>query len=1318
MKYNSKKINNFLIKNYKTFFLYYYLNFHLNNKSISFVKKSYAFFYRPLPFSKSFGETQQLVILTHPVILKRQLNWERPLTSEKKLNNRKTIFYKFHGQTPNFSKTQNLFYPFSFMDKEWDKKKDVKTKLSNFCFFTSFKRLLIPSSRFTTLRSKGANRFALKKASLFFKNVPLFPPVPFYNGGAGEQEKKEKIKSKSILVSFLKKQLKSSKSLYSLSPFREFALSPLPPLAAFFLLFPSPFFPLPPFRGGGGKKGKGDREKQGMLFSRQSINFVIKVQRKQIEQTLVLKFFSGSQKLTHFNETNIFFNCIMVKEIKLVKTKNKVLHAILLFNNFFLIYNSLNIEKAFALSPFSFPFCPPVPLPPSGDRGKGEKVKGDRQKKRDANNNNNFKNIIFKSILFFMVQWKLVHQLKRRQNDSILTFLPIKNLITHIETFLILIPFTDFLNSEYFCVKQSKLVKQSCFFLTLSPLKKALLFFKSVPFLSPLKKATLFFKNVPLFPLHLKVLLFPPVPLFPFPLPPVPRRGKGDRGTGKKQPPHLKVKGDRGKGEKRGWGKKGTGKKVGVRQDQLYVELYNKIFQKKGIKRVKTKMKFWQNKCSYSNFLISSLPFYFPSLTGLNISTSKLVKETEILFSFFLYQENIEIKSHSFYLDNLYVSKSLKSIKSSNSSSLQDSFNKEFFLMTKSSKQLKNLIFITSRLQSTHQNFLLKLKSKNEQRPVKKSYAFFDNLGMSYFYIIGFYLLNIFFHNIILKKEYNLTWVSLKHYYISKNLIKKNINIPFSIILIYLNLHFRFLISFCNNIKKRISIKLISALIKNYSPFSNLILNAFNYKTKKLTNLLFKSTFRNQNTFPTKLILWQWNKKNQNKNSLYSIFKKYWLKITTINFAIKIEKKNKNRFYYSHSFLSINKDKKNFTHKEQQLFNYKKKKLPIFCLKFIFSFYLSPSTSSQFSSLIFTHPPVPIPFCPPSFPIPLFPPVPLFPFPRRGKGKKQPPHLKVKGDRGKGDRGKGEKATPLGEGGTGGNVKGDREASKKKHSFFLQGWNKGKNQKQYVKDKGTELKDWNRKHYYQSQNILKIFTIYQSLKTIINALFFFKNVVKNKVKIKNEYMMLVTNLSILNDVKFSFLVCSWPRPFFKKKRSVFLEAYLFTPLFSKGSKGDKSSCSPFIRKTEKTGVKGKRTKKKDLLRLRHKKKKIILIKSLSKLDFDFLKESRSFMKSQKQINYLINKLLNLSVKKKQKNKKISYPWRQKLLIFFQSKQKLKYFDFLKELKSQDILSFKIFKNNQKIKKTIKQVLKKTCKIHAVESETKTIYLYTYYLIDK
>jgi hypothetical protein len=1136
-------------------------------KAFPFVKK-HCFFtkdkQRPLALSKSFGELQEPVILTHPVMLKRQLNWERLLTSEKKLNNRKTFFYKFRGQTSNFSKTQNLFYSFSSLHKESYNKENAKTKLSNSYFLTPFKKLLI--SHFLSPFPLAFRRRGKKKPlGEGGKSNPLPLPVPPL-GGALEKKR-----------SFFSQRARG----------RGIGTGTMGSLAfkkkrSFFLQ---------------GVKGV-------------ALIFISKLQKKQIEQTLVLNFFSGSQKLTHFNETNSFFNCIMLKEITLRKTKNKVLHAILLFNQFFIIYNSLKIKKVFALSlfPFSpfpvplylFPLFPPhlkvrgvlLPCPPlggkKGEKGKGEKKgsskryrgkreeahpftflpspftlqskgllfspcfakqgeKRDGDRGRDRYSNNNFKNIIFKSILFFMIQWKLVHKFKRRQNESILLALPIKNLITHIDTFLILIPFTDFLNSEYFCTKQSKRVNPNRFYRT----------------------------------------------------------------------PTL----------------------VGVRGDELYVELYNKFFQKKGIKRVKTKMEFLKNQWSYSNFLISSLPFYFRSLTNLNLSQNKLFQETQMLFGFLLYQGNIEIKTHLFYLDNLYVSKSLKSRKSSKSLSLQDSFNTEFFLITKSFKQLRNLIFKILSLQSTQQNCLL--NSKNEQ----------TNLGVSYFYIIGFYLLNLLFHNIIFKKEDNLTWVSLNHYYIMKNLIKKNINIPFSIVLIYLNLHFRFLISFCDNIKKRISIKLISTLIKNYSPFSNLSLDSFNYKTKNLNNLLFNSTFRSQNTLPTKLILWQWNKKNQNKKSLYSIFKKYWLKITTINFAIKIETKNKIRFYYSHCFLyknerllSINKNKKNFNHKEQQLFNYKKKKLPIFGLKLVFSFYLSSSTSSQ------------------------FPPSPLgeggcFAFPLKG--------VALQGEKG--------------------------GALEKKRSFFSQrarGIGTGKNKKQYVKDKGDGYrgKDVNRKHYYQIQNIIGNFTIYQSLKTIINALFFFKNVVKNKVKIEKEYRMLITNLSILNDVKYSFLVWSWSLPL------------------------------TFIREKGGCFAKGKITKKNDLLklRLRHKKKKIILIKSLSKLDFAFLKELRSFsqMNSQKKINYSINKPLKLSVKKLQKNKKTSYPWRQKLLIFFQSKQKLKYFDFLKELKGQDILSFKIFKNKQKIKRIIKQVFKKTYKSSSVELKTKTIYLYTYYLIYK
>ena len=86
--------------------------------------------------------------------------------------------------------------------------------------------------------------------------------------------------------------------------------------------------------------------------------------------------------------------------------------------------------------------------------------------------------------------------------------------------------------------------------------------------------------RIPPFP----VPFCPPVPLFPFPLPPVPRRGKGDRGTGKKQPPHLKVssKGDRGllcKGEKGDRDKDnkgtGTGKKTSLSKN--FYTSYSKL---------------------------------------------------------------------------------------------------------------------------------------------------------------------------------------------------------------------------------------------------------------------------------------------------------------------------------------------------------------------------------------------------------------------------------------------------------------------------------------------------------------------------------------------------------------------------------------------------------------------------------------------------------------------------------------------------------------------------------------------------------------------
>jgi hypothetical protein len=171
--------------------------------------------------------------------------------------------------------------------------------------------------------------------------------------------------------------------------------------------------------------------------------------------------------------------------------------------------------------------------------------------------------------------------------------------------------------------------------------------------------------------------------------------------------------------------------------------------------------------------------------------------------------------------------------------------------------------------------------------------------------------------------------------------------------------------------------------------------------------------------FSANLILWQWNKKIHNQNSLYSIFKKYWLKITTIHFCERgsLRSLKTPRFTSSLSLCERALRSSEISLRNPSLLIAK----PLY----------PPPEASQ--ALIFT-----------------------------------PPLLYRGGKEGRG-----------------------------------------------LKDGGVVEEIVYRKQNYQTPKIIGDF-IYQSLKTNINTLFFFKNLAKNQVQIKKHYRILVINLLILD----------------------------------------------------------------------------------------------------------------------------------------------------------------------------------------------------------
>ena len=166
-------------------------------------------------------------------------------------------------------------------------------------------------------------------------------------------------------------------------------------------------------------------------------------------------------------------------------------------------------------------------------------------------------------------------------------------------------------------------------------------------------------------------------------------------------------------------------------------------------------------------------------------------------------------------------------------------------------------------------------------------------------------LSNLHYKPVLLDSFHFLSRMQGPFEYLIKNLIKKSRNIPYSILLVYINIHYRFFFSYCmgqmvsellapsywNPIKKRSKKETCHIQGRTSQLLSCASLNSFAIKSEMLNsakNNLIKNTFsarelnlKSINQIRKKLnpSLWQLTRKRHNQNSLHWIFKKYWLNL-------------------------------------------------------------------------------------------------------------------------------------------------------------------------------------------------------------------------------------------------------------------------------------------------------------------------------------------------------------------------------------------------------------------------------------------------------
>lgn len=162
-------------------------------------------------------------------------------------------------------------------------------------------------------------------------------------------------------------------------------------------------------------------------------------------------------------------------------------------------------------------------------------------------------------------------------------------------------------------------------------------------------------------------------------------------------------------------------------------------------------------------------------------------------------------------------------------------------------------------------------------------------------------------------RNYNgqLCWNTFfsNYYYLNILIIKQDKNLPYSLKIIYLNLHYRIwsifkllltgFFNFLFNFNSRILnidgfFNLKTKLIKKYTLNSQKQISSIIQKSIKKSKIYKIKKYLNQG-------LWQLNKKDHNQNSLKWIFNKYWL---NINYSVIISKNL--TVYYSFKSNNIN----------------------------------------------------------------------------------------------------------------------------------------------------------------------------------------------------------------------------------------------------------------------------------------------------------------------------------------------------------------------------------------------------------------------------
>ena len=179
----------------------------------------------------------------------------------------------------------------------------------------------------------------------------------------------------------------------------------------------------------------------------------------------------------------------------------------------------------------------------------------------------------------------------------------------------------------------------------------------------------------------------------------------------------------------------------------------------------------------------------------------------------------------------------------------------------------------------------------------KKSVIYIFNKILTFFNLLaplkilksGAFIIKIIKISSFLRSDMEKTFLSVffsNYFYLNILIIKQDKNLPYSLKIIYLNLHFRiwsvfkllltnffyFLFQFTSTIFNTDSFSFFKTkLLKKY---------ALNTHYKNQTNSIIKKNRKLKIEKYFNQSLWQLNKKNHNQNSLNWIFKKYWLNIS------------------------------------------------------------------------------------------------------------------------------------------------------------------------------------------------------------------------------------------------------------------------------------------------------------------------------------------------------------------------------------------------------------------------------------------------------